>query len=105
MKTAIKIKPSRRSLGKSTSSRVKTKAFMNKLGIKQARKASPKSKLMSVKKLADTKTHVDRHQVISASSGNQYTVSKIRSSGEGVCNCMGFATWRRCKHVRTVFGM
>lgn len=101
---ARKSKISRRQVSRSTAAKVRTQAFAKKLGIKKVREARPNSTLMSIRKLPDSKTHVDRHEVVSASSGNLYTVSRRRASGREACNCMSFVTRGYCKHTKAVFG-
>lgn len=97
-----KLKP-RKATGKSFLTKVKTAAFAKRLGIKKVRDAKAKSAIMSIKKLPDTKTHVERHRVISARSGNEYIVSKTKASGYTQCNCMGFIRWGGCRHTDNIF--
>ena len=69
---------------------------------KVVKRKSRAIKIPGCKFLADTKTHFNRIQVRSQSSGNLYIVSQTMKSGYWACSCFGFRRYQRCKHLTAI---
>ena len=49
--------------------------------------------------LPDTKTHVNRFEIKSETSGDIYIVAQNRSGRFWSCGCHGWIRWKHCKHL------